>query len=509
MSTRVLPNAMADRPLVIAANSKIDPSYSFGLFTKLQVPDICNPISSLTDREKCAPYENKGFDKISHHDEPALPCHFTCDESLFVPLVGQDQLVPCEIAQFPFTKNLCAKSNKLLAARALLFEMQPDLEDKKFEESFDEMLNSCCPPSFAKAQSDAPIKMIHEDAICPKSCEVQLFAKSPQRDMLVKYVTAPSFDHDPTKQQIEFETFEDMYIGEFLWELESIEDLYLDNSFKENEDDIPTSYMPSDKMLSDDGHRESTGGFNDHHILNRFPFDRGANFLYVTITLTVTNLYVWDPELSSEFMDLTCGTENEEVHTLFEEIRNKRSCLFAKLYDWVTVGGVETGVECSCNFQNSCTSYKLLGESKAHSFLYSFDGAPTHLEEQSIMWCHREIAYLIVVMHWILMELIHYEEVITRYSPVYKILMLLSCWVGVPNSKVLKLHQPSKILAMFAGKKGWKSKAPAHLLKLDKGLHCLNLMEESKLEHDNARYVLILYIAWSIKSISLCWKLYI
>ncbi|OIT03990.1 hypothetical protein A4A49_06743 [Nicotiana attenuata] len=262
----------------------------------------------------------------------------------------------------------------------------------------------------------------------------------------------------------------------------------------ENEDDIPRSDMFLDELLSDDEHGESTGRFHDHHILNRFPFDPGANFLCVTITLSAANLCVWDLKLSSEFMPLTGSTEKEEAHTLFEEIRNKRRYLFAKLYDWEPVGGVETGVECSCNFQNSCTLYKLLGDSIAHSFLYSFDGAPTHLEEQSIITqlrnfrsgiicCHCEIAYLIVVMHWLLMELIHYEEDITRYSPVYKILMMLSCWVGVPNSKVLQLHQPSKVLALFADKKGWKSKAPAHFLKVDKGLHCLNLMDQSKLEH--------------------------
>nr|XP_016481432.1 PREDICTED: uncharacterized protein LOC107802434 [Nicotiana tabacum] len=203
------------------------------------------------------------------------------------------------------------------------------------------------------------------------------------------------------------------------------------------------------------------------------------------------------------------------------------SCLFAKLYDWVPVGGVEMGVECSCNFQNFCKSYKLLDESIAHSFLYSFDGAPTHLEERckptffinqqfqhralspgwqqsiitqlryfrsGIIWCHYEIAYLIVVMYWLLMELINYEEDITRYSPVYKILMMLFCWVIVPNSKVLKLHLPSKVVALFADKEGWKSKVPTHLLKLDKGLYCLSLMDEVKLEHENARYVLIVYM---------------
>nr|XP_018633704.1 uncharacterized protein LOC108948819 isoform X2 [Nicotiana tomentosiformis] len=114
------------------------------------------------------------------------------------------------------------------------------------------------------------------------------------------------------------------------------------------------------------------------------------------------------------------------------------------------------------------------------------------------MWCHCKIVYLIVVMHWLLMELIHYEEDITHYNPVYKILIMLSCWVEVPNSKVLKLHQPSKILALFADKKGWKSKAPTHLLKLDKGLHYLNLMEESKLEHySSSTSDLVIYLKFA------------
>ncbi|OIT26531.1 mitochondrial import inner membrane translocase subunit tim10 [Nicotiana attenuata] len=338
-------------------------------------------------------------------DEPNLHCHFTCDEALLVPLVERDQLVPCEIAQFPFTEILCVESKKLLAAPTLPSEMQLDLEDREPEEVqvFDEMLNSCCSTVFQKAQSAASIEMIAEEATCAESSKAQLFAKSPRRDMLVRYVTAPPLDHDQRK--IEFETFEDMYLTKFLLEPANIGDICLDKLFMENEDAIPRSDMFSNEMLSDDEHGESTGGFNDH----------------------------------------------------------------------------------------------------PHSFLYSFDGAPTHLEEQSIITqlrnfrsgiicCHCEIAYLIAVMHWLLMELIHYEEDITRYSPVYKILMMLSCWVGVPNSKVLKLYQPSKVLALFADKEGWKSKAPAHLLKLDKGLHCLNLMEESKLEHDNAHYVLIVYM---------------
>ncbi|OIT03900.1 hypothetical protein A4A49_16632 [Nicotiana attenuata] len=471
MSAGVLRKAMDDKSLVVAANSKIDPpslgsftnlqipdmhdpisslTDGVGSFTNLQIPDMNDPISSLTDGEKCAPVEAKVFDEISQHDEPNLPCHFT----------------------------------------ALPSEMKPALEDITSEELFDEMLNSCCPTVVVTVQSDAPIKMIDEDATYPESSKVQLFTESPQRDMLVRYVTEPSFDHDPSKWQIEYEIFEDMCIAEFLMEPETIEDIYLDNLFKANEYSIPASYMPSDEMLSDVEHGESTREFNDHYILNRFPFDPGANRR--------------DPKLSSKFMALTSSTEKEEAHTLFEDLR-KRGCLFAKLYYWQPVGGVEMGVECSCNFRNSCTSYKLLGESIAHSFLYSFDGAPTYLEEQymrtqlryfrsGMMWYHYEIAYLIIVMQWLLMELIRYEEDAARYrciDLVYKILVPIRRCIGVANSAVLKLHQPSNILALYTNKERWKSKVQANSLKHEKGLQFLNLMEESKFEHRNAHYVII------------------
>ncbi|OIT29809.1 hypothetical protein A4A49_16541 [Nicotiana attenuata] len=214
----------------------------------------------------------------------------------------EDKLVPCEIAQFPFTEILCVESKKLLAAPALASEMQPNLDDRKSEEFqvFYEMSNSRCPTVFAKAQSDAPVEMIAEEATCLESSKAQLFAESTQRDMPVKYVTAPSLDH--VQWKIEVETFEDMYLAKFLMEPVIIEDLCLDKLFMENEDVIPRSDIFSDEMLSDDDHEEST-------------------------------------ELSSTFMALTSSTEKEKAHTLFEDLR-KRGCLFAKLYDWQPVGGV-------------------------------------------------------------------------------------------------------------------------------------------------------------------------
>lgn len=192
-------------------------------------------------------------------------------------------------------------------------------------------------------------------------------------------MTKLSLDCGASTQQIEFKTFEHTYVAEFFMEPETIAELCPDKYFMENVDGIPANEILLDEMTHGDEHGKSNVEFNDHHKLSRFPFDLGSNFLDVTMPVTETVLCVWDPGISPEFMALTDSIKNMKAHVLFEEVR-KGSCLFAKLYDWQPVGGVETGVECSSNFRNSCTSYKLLGESIAHLFLYSFDGALIHLE---------------------------------------------------------------------------------------------------------------------------------
>ncbi|OIT03831.1 pentatricopeptide repeat-containing protein [Nicotiana attenuata] len=251
---------------------------------------------------------------------------------------------------------------------------------------------------------------------------------------------------------LEDKTFEHTYVAEFFMEPETIAELCPDKYFMENLDGIPANEILPDEMTHEDEHRKSNVEFNDHHKLSRFPFDLASNFLDITMPVTATILCVWDPGISSEFRALTDSIENMKAHALFEEVK-KGSCLFAKLDEWEHGGRVEMSVEYSCDFRNSCASYELPGESIAHSFMYSFDGVPTHLEA-------------------------HY--MITQLS-----------YVRVPNSTVLKLHQPSKVLAMMADKEGWKSTVQANFLKLDKGMHYVNLMEESKLEHDNAQYVII------------------
>ncbi|OIT01139.1 hypothetical protein A4A49_05908 [Nicotiana attenuata] len=348
---------------------------------------------------------------------------------------------------------------------------------------FDEILHNGCAKVFVEVQSYAPINMPDEEAMGPESSKVQ-----------------------PTRQ-IEFKTFEHTYLAEIFMKPETIVELYPDKYFMENVDDILVNEILLDEMIYDDEHGKANLEFNNHQKLSQFPFDLGANFLNVTILVNATDHYVWDPGISPEFMALTGSIENMKAHALFEEVR-KGSCLFEKLYDWEHVGRVEMGVEYSFSFRYSCASYKLLGESIAHLFLHSFDGAPTHLEAQYMItqlryfrsgriWCHYEIAYLIVVMHWLLMELIRYEEKTTRYRCidfVCKILVRIRCYVGFANSAVLKLHQPSIFLALYTNKEGWMNKVQANFLKLEKGLRFLNLMEESKFEHINAQYVIIVYM---------------
>ncbi|OIT35990.1 hypothetical protein A4A49_61238, partial [Nicotiana attenuata] len=205
------------------------------------------------------------------------------------------------------------------------------------------------------------------------------------RDTSRRYVIATSLGCGSSKQKIKIVSFEDMYLAEFFMEPETIEDLCLDNFCMENEDSISTSDKTSDEIMPDVEHGKSTMGFIDRHNLSRYPFYCGANFFIVTIPITARDHCVWDPGISSKFRALAGSTENMEAHKLFEEARKRRSYLFANLHAWEHAGGVARGVECSCNFRNSHASYKLLSESIALSFLCSFDGAPTHIEEQYII----------------------------------------------------------------------------------------------------------------------------
>ncbi|OIT23652.1 hypothetical protein A4A49_37167, partial [Nicotiana attenuata] len=205
------------------------------------------------------------------------------------------------------------------------------------------------------------------------------------RDTSRRYVIATTLGCGSSKQNIEIVSFEDMYLAEFFMEPETIEDLCLDKFFMENEDSIPTSDKTSDEIMPDVEHGKSTTGFIDRHNLSRYPFDCGTNFFILTIPITARDHCVWDPGISSKFRALAGSTENMEAHEIFEKARKRRSYLFANLYAWEHVGGVARGIECSCSFRNSHASYKLLSESIVLSFLCSFDGVPTYIEEQYII----------------------------------------------------------------------------------------------------------------------------
>ncbi|OIT00712.1 hypothetical protein A4A49_12621 [Nicotiana attenuata] len=207
----------------------------------------------------------------------------------------------------------------------------------------------------------------------------------PQRDTSESYVIATYLACGSSKQKIEIASSKDVYLAKFLVEPETVEDLCLDQFILENEYSIPTSDKPSDEIMPDVEHGKSMVGFTDRHILSQYPFDPGANVFIVTIPITARDPCVWYPGISSEFRALAGSTENMEAHKLFEETRKRKSCLFANLYDWEHVGGIERGVECSCNFRNSHASYKLLSGSITLSFMCSFDGAPTHIEDQYII----------------------------------------------------------------------------------------------------------------------------
>ncbi|KAH0781188.1 hypothetical protein KY290_000786 [Solanum tuberosum] len=85
---------------------------------------------------------------------------------------------------------------------------------------FDKMLNNC-PNVFTLAPFDDQIEMSDEDDIDLDISEIQQFHGSPQRDMSERYVTTISLDSGSPKQQIEFVSFEDMYLLDFLSEHET------------------------------------------------------------------------------------------------------------------------------------------------------------------------------------------------------------------------------------------------------------------------------------------------
>ncbi|KAF3656773.1 hypothetical protein FXO38_13984 [Capsicum annuum] len=140
-----------------------------------------------------------------------------------------------------------------------------DLDDIQSTKVLDESVHSCCHKVIAEVQSDTPIKMFDEAALC--------------------------LEHrSSSKQKIEFETFDDMYLADFFMEPET-EYLSLDKVVMGNGDDIPTSEIPVDKVIHDVERGKSTVEFSGHNILYQFSFNPSVNFLSLFIRLQQTFVY--------------------------------------------------------------------------------------------------------------------------------------------------------------------------------------------------------------------------
>ncbi|KAK4342478.1 hypothetical protein RND71_038294 [Anisodus tanguticus] len=92
--------------------------------------------------------------------------------------------------------------------------------------------------------------------------------------------------------------------------------------------------------ISDDGDVEDEDSGEVNRITQELNLEKSAPVLEDLMD----TFQMWDPGISFDFMDVTGSPDNVDAQTLFEEIRNLWSCLFAKLSDWEKLGGVELGV---------------------------------------------------------------------------------------------------------------------------------------------------------------------
>ncbi|KAF3661743.1 hypothetical protein FXO38_11534, partial [Capsicum annuum] len=132
-----------------------------------------------------------------------------------------------------------------------------NLDNIQSTKVLDESIHSCCHKVIAEVQPNTPNKMLDEATLCLERNEVQLFDECSPRNMSKRYVNTTSLDRSSSKQKIEFETFDDMYLADFFMEPET-EYLSLDKVFMGNGDDIPTSEIPADKVIPDVKRGKST-----------------------------------------------------------------------------------------------------------------------------------------------------------------------------------------------------------------------------------------------------------
>ncbi|KAF3625257.1 hypothetical protein FXO38_14938 [Capsicum annuum] len=106
-----------------------------------------------------------------------------------------------------------------------------DLDDIQSTRVLDEFVHSCCHKVVAEVQLDSRIKMLDEETLCLECSKIQLFNDCSLRSMSKRYVSTTSMDHSSSKQKIEFETLDDMYLAEFSWSLRLLRIYILVNFF--------------------------------------------------------------------------------------------------------------------------------------------------------------------------------------------------------------------------------------------------------------------------------------
>ncbi|KAH0670660.1 hypothetical protein KY290_026048 [Solanum tuberosum] len=276
---------------ILALLQKIEDKYAF---TSQQVvvenTGICTP--TVFSGEMASPLieENSSpVDYIEGHPElldTSIPDHS-----------GHVDYVFDEMSNGVFTNEVAETSPASIVVA--------DLNHIQSPKEFDKCFHSYCPIVVAKVQPDTPFKMLDEQASDPKHSEVQLLDEGSPKDMSKRYVTAKSLDRGLSKQKIEFETFDDKSLAEFLVEPKTIEKLYLNDFFMESEDSSPRSNLPSDGLLVVE-HGKFSDEFSARNILCQFLFNHGD---IAAIHGTATYLCIWDPGISFKFKALI-GTVN-------------------------------------------------------------------------------------------------------------------------------------------------------------------------------------------------------
>ncbi|KAH0708855.1 hypothetical protein KY290_010369 [Solanum tuberosum] len=276
---------------ILALLQKIEDKYAF---TSQQVvvenTGICTPTVFSGETASPSTEENSSpVDYIEGHPElldTSIPDH-----------LGHVDYVFDEMSNGVFTNEVAETSPASIVVA--------DLNHIQLPKEFDKCFHSYCPIEVAKVQPDTPFKMLDEQASDPKHSEVQLLDEGSPKDMSKRYVTAKSLDRGLSKQKIEFETFDDKSLAEFLVEPETIEKLYLDDFFMESEDSSSRSNLPSDGLLVVE-HGKFSDEFSARNILCQFLFNHGD---ITAIHGTATYLCIWDPGISFKFKALI-GTVN-------------------------------------------------------------------------------------------------------------------------------------------------------------------------------------------------------